>query len=80
MTGPKGGTFVPTEEQILKELKQKEQRKKYMTSDKSKANRKSYQLRRQVERKAITAHMNELKKSDPGKYAELMKKAGVTGE
>ena len=70
--------FVPTEEQILKELKQKEMRKKYMTSDKAKVNRKAYQLKRQAERKVLTAAIAKIKAEDPGKYAEMMAKAGVS--
>ena len=70
--------FVPTEEQILKELKQKEMRKKYMLSDKAKANRKSYQLQRQAERKVLTATIAKMKEEDPEKYAELMSKAGIS--
>ncbi len=70
--------FVPTEEQILKELKQKEMRKKYMTSDKAKANRKTYQQRRQAERKVLTATIAKMKEEEPAKYAQLMKQAGVT--
>ncbi len=69
--------FVPTEEQILKELKQKEMRKKYMTSDKAKVNRKAYQQKRQAERKVLTATIAKMKEDEPAKYAELMAKAGI---
>lgn len=70
--------FVPSEEQILKELKQKEQRKTYMASDKATTKRKAYQLKKQVERKAINARIKELQETNPAKYAELMKRAGLS--
>ena len=54
--------FVPTEEQILAELKQKEQRKKYMQSDTAKANRKAYQQKRQESAK----QMRDYLKANPG--------------
>ena len=81
-TGRRGATeeFVPTEEQILKELKQKEMRKKYMTSDKAKVNRKAYQQKRQAERKVLTATIAKMKAEEPEKYAEMMARAGIAVE
>jgi len=73
----KATQFVPTEEQILKELKQKEQRKTYMKSPKAAANRKTYQQKRQEERKVLTAAIKDMEKNEPEKYAALMKKAGI---
>ena len=70
--------FVPTEEQILKELKQKEQRKAYMKTPKATTNRKAYQQKRQEERKVITAALKVMEEKEPEKYAELMKRAGTS--
>lgn len=64
--------FVPTEEQILRELKQREKRKQYMQSDKAKANRKTYMQKRYDETKVTRAAIKELEQSDPEKYARLM--------
>lgn len=51
--------FVPTEDQILKELKQKELRKKYQTSPKAAANRKAYQEKRKAESKAMREYLEK---------------------
>ncbi len=67
--------FVPSEDAILRELRQREVRKNYQTSDKAKAQRKAYQQKRYAETKATRAKIDELKKADPAKYAELEAKA-----
>lgn len=66
---------LPTEEQILRELKQREKRKQYMTSDKSVASRKTYMKKKYEQTKADRAAIAALKDSDPGRYAELEAKA-----
>ena len=49
--------FAPTEDQILKELKQKEQRKAYMNTPKALANRKAYQERKKVQSKLMREYL-----------------------
>ena len=49
--------FAPTEDQILKELKQKEQRKAYMKTPKALANRKAYQERKKVQAKLMREYL-----------------------
>ena len=49
--------FVPTEEQVLRELKQQEQRKAYMKSPKAIANRKAYQQRKQQQAKQMRQYL-----------------------
>ena len=66
---------MPTEEQILRELKQREKRKQYMSSDKAKANRQTYMKKKYEQTKSDRAAIASLKESDPGKYAELEAKA-----
>ncbi len=56
-----GKEFIPTEEQILSELKQREQRKSYMKSPKAVANRKVYQEKKKAQAKS----MREYLKSNP---------------
>ena len=75
--GNKGTTgaqeaFVPSEEAILRELKQREVRKNYQTSDKAKEQRKAYQQKRYAETKAIR---DQIKTLSPEKLAELTAKA-----
>lgn len=72
--------FIPTEEAILKELRQREKRKEYMTSDKAKANRQKYMKKRYVETKATRDAIKKLQETDPEKYAELMHKVGAAGK
>ena len=67
--------FVPSEDAILRELRQREVRKQYQTSDKAKAQRKAYQQKRYAETKATRAAIENLKETDPDKYNELMAKA-----
>ena len=69
--------FVPTEEQILRELKQREKRKEYMTTPKALENRKKYMKKRYVETKAIKSAIADMKEKDPEAYARLMQKAKV---
>lgn len=69
--------FVPTEEQILRELKQKEKRKQYMQSDKAKENRQTYMKKRYEETKALRAAIDDMKTTDPEKYAALQRKAAA---
>jgi hypothetical protein len=71
---PKTEEFVPTEEQILRELRQAEKRKAYMQSPKAKENRKKYAKKRYEELKAVRAAIKELKEKDPAKYNQLMAK------
>jgi hypothetical protein len=73
----KGATqeFVPSEDAILRELRQREVRKNYQTSDKAKAQRKAYQQKRYAETKATRDQIERLKEADPEKYAELEAKA-----
>ena len=59
--------FAPTEEQILKELKQREQRKAYMTSPKAVANRKVYQDNKKAQAKL----MREYLKANPDVEAKM---------
>ena len=74
MPGPEDKKgFAPTEEQILKELKQREMRKKYMTSDTAKVNRKAYQLKRQAEAK----QMREYLKANPDVEKQIKDKFGI---
>lgn len=67
--------FVPDENAILRELRQREVRKNYQTSDKAKDQRKTYQKKRYAQQKATRGAIDELKKTDPKKYDELMAKA-----
>jgi len=67
--------FVPSEEQILRELKQREKRKQYMNTPKAQANRAKYMKDRYEKTKAIKGAIASLKESDPVKYDELMKQA-----
>jgi len=73
---------MPSEEQILRELKQREKRKQYMSSDKAKANRQIYMKKKYEQTKSDRAAIASLKESDPGKYAELeaRAKAAVAAE
>lgn len=70
----KNDVAVPTEEQILKELKQREKRKQYMNTDKAKASRKAYMQKKYQERKAANAAIANLKESNPAEYERLMAK------
>ena len=73
---PKGEQeFVPTEEQILRELKQREKRKTYMDTPKAKENRKRYMKKRYDETKAIKAAIADMKEKDPAAYARLEARA-----
>lgn len=67
--------FVPSEDAILRELRQREVRKAYQTSDKAKAQRKAYQQKRYAETKATRAAIDDLKKTDPARYEALIEKA-----
>lgn len=49
--------FAPTEEQILSELKQREQRKAYMKSPKAVANRKVYQDKKKEQAKLMREYL-----------------------
>ena len=49
--------FAPTEDQILKELKQKEQRKAYMKTPKAVTNRKIYQNKKKAAAKAMREYL-----------------------
>ena len=73
---------LPTEEQILRELKQREKRKQYMTSDKAVANRKTYMKKKYEQTKSDRAAVTALKDSDPEMYAriEARAKAEVAAE
>ena len=74
MPGPEDKKgFAPTEEQILKELKQREMRKKYMTSPAALVNRKAYQQKRQAEAK----QMREYLKANPTVEKQLKEKYGI---
>lgn len=77
MVMPKGkeAEFVPSEEQILRELKQREKRKAYMTTPKAVENRKKYMKKRYEETKAIKAAIAEMKEKDPEGYARLVARA-----
>ena len=72
VTPGKAQEFVPSEDAILRELKQREVRKQYQTSDKAKAQRKAYQQKRYAETKAIR---DAIKTMSPEKLAELQAKA-----
>jgi len=65
--------FAPSEEQILKELKQREQRKAYMTSPKAVANRKKYQNKK----KADAAAYRAWEKEHPEQVAAIKAKHGL---
>ena len=65
--------FAPTEEQILKELKQREQRKSYMTSPKAVVNRKKYQDKKKADAKAF----REWEKEHPDEVAAIKARHGV---
>ncbi len=67
--------FVPTEEQILRELKQREKRKTYMNTPKAKENRKKYMKKRYGETKAIKGAIADMKANDPEAYARLEARA-----
>jgi hypothetical protein len=71
---PGTAAFVPDEQAILKELKQREVRKAYMTTDKAKANRKTYQQKRYLTQAATRDAIKNLKDTDPVKYNEMMAK------
>jgi len=73
-TVPEETTFTPTEEQILREMKQQEKRKQYQTSEKAIINRKKYMTKHYAEVKANRDAVKNLKETDPVKYAELMAK------
>lgn len=70
--------FVPTEEQILRELKQREKRKAYMTTPKAKDNRKKYMKKRYEETKVIKSAIADMKEKDPEGYARLVARAQVS--
>lgn len=77
-TGPSiAGTpaFVPSEDAILRELKQREVRKQYQTSDKAQEKRKAYQKKKYAETKATRTAIDSLKANDPERYEELMSQA-----
>lgn len=65
--------FVPSEEQILKELKQKAARKKYMNTPAAKEARKKYMQKRYEQAKAMREYMKE----NPSVVEELKKKHGL---
>jgi len=67
--------FVPTEEAILRELKQREKRKAYMTTPKALANRKKYMKKRYEETKAIKSAIADMKEKDPEGYERLVNRA-----
>jgi len=67
------GEYAPTEEQILKELKQAEQRKAYMKSPKAAANRKKYQ----DTKKAQAAAYRTWAKEHPDEVAAIKAKHGI---
>ena len=67
------GAFAPTEEQVFKELKQREQRKAYMTSPKAVANRKKYQEKKKADAKAF----REWEKEHPNEVAAIKAKHGL---
>ena len=69
----KAGAFAPTEEQILKELKQREQRKAYMTSPKATVNRKKYQEKK----KADAAAFRAWEKEHPDQVAAVKARHGL---
>ena len=64
--------FVPSEDAILREMKQREVRKQYQTSDKAKAQRKTYQQKRYNETKATRAQIELLKKQNPQRFQVQM--------
>ena len=72
---PPAKEFLPTEEAILRELKQREKRKEYMTSPKAVENRKKYMKKRYAETKTIKAAIAEMKEKDPAGYAALLERA-----
>jgi len=65
------GEGVPSEEAILRELKQREKRKQYMQSDKAKENRKVYMKKKYEQTKQDRAAISNLKETDPTRYAQL---------
>ena len=69
MPNDKKGTqeFAPSEDQILKELKQREQRKAYMNTPKALTNRKAYQERKKEQAKL----MREYLKANPEVEARM---------
>jgi hypothetical protein len=74
---------APSEDAILRELKQREVRKQYQTSDKAKDNRKKYQQKRYAQQTATRKAIDDLKAADPAKYEELMaqaKAAAIAGK
>ena len=75
---PKATEFVPTEDQILRELKQREKRKTYMNTPKAVENRKKYMKKRYEETKAIKSAITEMKEKDPEAYARLVARAKVS--
>jgi len=75
MAEPKATEFVPTEEQILRELKQRERRKVYMDSPKAKESRQKYMKKRYAETKAVKAAIADMKANDPDAYARLEARA-----
>lgn len=78
MAEHKATEFVPTEEQILRELKQRERRKVYMDSPKAKENRQKYMKKRYAETKAVKAAIADMKEKDPEAYERLIAKAKAT--
>ena len=67
--------FIPSEEAILRELKQREKRKAYMQSPKATANRQKYMKKRYEETKAIKSAITTMKETDPAAYERLVAKA-----
>ena len=67
------GAFAPTEAQILKELKQREQRKSYMNTPKATANRKKYQEKK----KADAAAFRAWEKEHPDQVAAIKARHGL---
>lgn len=76
--GKEAKEFVPTEEAILRELKQREKRKAYMTTPKAKENRKKYMKKRYTETKVIKAAIADMKEKDPAAYERLVARAKVS--
>ena len=71
-----GGEFAPTEEQILSELKQREQRKAYMKSPKAVENRKKYQEKKKADAKRMREYLKahpEIEKRMRSEHPEVFK-------
>ena len=64
--------FIPSEEQILAELKRQEKRKQYMNTPQALEARKKYMKKRYEATKATRNAMAALKASNPAEYARLM--------